>query len=546
MRRAYDLQSKASVRPSRIAYVLGSAALTLIAWASPGEAAAQLTYYLSTTIQSGSLGAITLSNTPVEFTIVSPTPTIVPVSGAPVDTSASFFANVDPLLTATITVHLPDGTTQTANVNPGQLFVAEDLANYGVAIGSNAGGPVYPVGLANISTLPSKAMDATPAPITGRQFICANFDPINNTTTHCAPVPINTDQGPLLVNQQFGGDCFPRCDPNKGFYAVVAAPTLFVDTGTLVGGTVSAAATPLSCPGTCSIGTSNVQEVLLTASPASGFSFVGWSGACHGHAPTCTAHVNGAVTYVEAQFAAVPATRPVASWISDAPSTGPNCVVTSDATQLCAGTFFSTALGILSSLPIPIAGTPTGVASSSDGDNVSCVVTQAGAAQCWGSVRNGTGTTPAPGPTTVTGFATDAVQVSARESVCALSTAGLVQCWGDNSFGQLGNGQASSASPASPVTPVGMETQFATAVAMSRQHACAIIKGGGVMCWGNNLTGQLGNGTFTTNYTANSVVGLPSPAVSITVGELHTCVLTSANGVWCWGDNTLAWISTKA
>src|SRR5437879_6392424 len=58
--------------PPRSAWV----AALLVVWglASSSEAlATPITYYLSSTIESGSLGSTTLSNTPVEFTVVSDT-----------------------------------------------------------------------------------------------------------------------------------------------------------------------------------------------------------------------------------------------------------------------------------------------------------------------------------------------------------------------------------------------------------------------------------------------------------------------------------------
>src|SRR5687767_3671809 len=67
-------------------------------------------------------------------------------------------------------------------------------------------------------------------------------------------------------------------------------------------------------------------------------------------------------------------------------------------------------------------------------------------------------------------------------------------------------------------------------------HTCAVTSGGGVVCWGANYLGQLGDGTTTERRTPVAVQGLTSEIRSIALGEAHTCALTTAGEVFCWGN----------
>ena len=125
---------------------------------------------------------------------------------------------------------------------------------------------------------------------------------------------------------------------------------------------------------------------------------------------------------------------------------------------------------------------------------------------------------------------------------CAVTAAGGVLCWGANDFGQLGNG--ATATPANPVSVVGLPaTASVVSVAAGSKYTCALTSSGSVWCWGDNSAGQLGDGAFTQSSVAvqvlNSAGDAPlSGVIAIAAGQNHTCAVAGDGGALCWGDNS--------
>lgn len=117
---------------------------------------------------------------------------------------------------------------------------------------------------------------------------------------------------------------------------------------------------------------------------------------------------------------------------------------------------------------------------------------------------------------------------------CALTSPGGVKCWGDNSYGQLGDGTQTSRT--TPDWVAGLTTGV-VAVAAGATHSCAVTEAGAVQCWGDNTKWQIGDGTNVSRPTPAPVVSLSSGVVAVAVGEEHSCALSSDGGVRCWGLN---------
>jgi len=149
-------------------------------------------------------------------------------------------------------------------------------------------------------------------------------------------------------------------------------------------------------------------------------------------------------------------------------------------------------------------------------------------------------------------FSDTPVAVSGLSGVTAVSAGGLhslallgggtVMAWGDNESGQLGNGRNETVSSV-PVAVSGLSG--VTAIAAGGEHSLALLSNGTVMAWGNNESGQLGTGNFNQSDVPVAVKGL-SGVAAISAGSDYSLALLKTGTVMAWGEDEVGQLGDGA
>ena len=125
---------------------------------------------------------------------------------------------------------------------------------------------------------------------------------------------------------------------------------------------------------------------------------------------------------------------------------------------------------------------------------------------------------------------------------CALLKSGGVRCWGYNAVGQLGDN--SRVNRDTPVVSAPGVTGVVS-IATGAYHTCALSEAGNVSCWGYNGDGQLGDRTYQSSQFPVPVFNL-SGVVTITAGRYHTCAtLREGHLLRCWGNNYVGQVTAE-
>ncbi len=264
------------------------------------------------------------------------------------------------------------------------------------------------------------------------------------------------------------------------------------------------------------------------------------------------------------------------------------CALQTDGKLFCWGDNLYSALGDgkTSDSNVPVeAKEGAGAVDFCTGGDFTCIRTKGGEVKCWGYNNNGQlgdgTTTNSTTAKTVPGL-TGVVAIDCEhDSVCAKTADGAVYCWGDNGdkeispeggtplkaptlrvaaggaqtigtgyvancwtnkgaawcvgdnlYGQLGNGTTSdSAEPVQVKGPAGI-----LKIVGGYQHIVALDGEGKVWAAGYNANGQLGDGTTTNAKVYAPVKDQSVAVVDVATGRNHTCAVDATGMVWCLGD----------
>jgi YD repeat-containing protein len=185
------------------------------------------------------------------------------------------------------------------------------------------------------------------------------------------------------------------------------------------------------------------------------------------------------------------------------------------------------------------------------GDGASFGTSVAGPIYNWGYPECGSGycggvnglPTEFHGPGGATSFTVATLSHGGGYFTCALDANGSAYCWGENGSGQLGNGSISgTGTPTAVAAPAGGSALTFASISTGDSHACGITTSGATYCWGDNSTGELGTGNTTDSHIPILVSppagqAMPLSFVSIGAGSNFTCGLTQLGTAYCWGVN---------
>lgn len=211
-------------------------------------------------------------------------------------------------------------------------------------------------------------------------------------------------------------------------------------------------------------------------------------------------------------------------------------------------------------LPVPVKGL-TGVTAIAAGEEHTLALLANGTVMAWGSNefgQLGTGNSKSSNaPVAVKGLSGVKAIAAGDEFSLALMSDGTVKGWGSDQDGQLahpsteaeeetGTGVEQEGFSDTPVSVGEGTLTGVSAIAAGRSHVLALLANATVMGWGENSSGQVGNGTIALRQRTPVPVSGLSGVTAISAGGRDSAALLGSGSVVTWGANKMGQLGDGA
>jgi alpha-tubulin suppressor-like RCC1 family protein/predicted RNA-binding protein with TRAM domain len=190
----------------------------------------------------------------------------------------------------------------------------------------------------------------------------------------------------------------------------------------------------------------------------------------------------------------------------------------------------------------PVLAAVSGVRSVSSGHTATCVIKDDNTVACIGTL-NGSTTYRYLDWTQITGVDDAGASIAVGYGhVCVATTSSGVKCWGNNDSGQLGNGTNTPSASAVLVSGLSGVTDLSVSVSDSFGGSCSVLQDGTLKCWGSNAGSRfIGQSPWTPTTVS---VGVPLRTVDFHYRTV--CGVSLQSVPYCWGSNSYSSVGSNS